>query len=74
MRPATQQPHRAVLHDDCCPHSQQASPARLVSLSGAGVLTAGAVSPFFPRPAPLGLHRNGRRLVFAISVCVSPYL
>ena len=36
LRPATPQPHCAVLHDDCCPHLQQAVPARPVGLSGAG--------------------------------------
>ena len=59
LRPATRQPHHAVLHDGCRPHSQQASPARPVGLSGAVVLTASAVSPFFPFPAPSSFTATG---------------
>ena len=59
LRPATRLQYRVVLHNDCCPHSQQALPARPVGLSGAVVLTAGAVSPFFPRPAPSSFTATG---------------
>ena len=74
LQPANRQLHRTVLHHDCCPHFQQALPARPVSLSSNVVLTAGAVSPFFPRPAPLifTVMGTGSFLPFP-SVCPSIY-